>query len=148
MTSHFGSLHVCQTLQCDWDAKTTRLVVFLYNPDNSQAKACLYTIYKETNHLIPSNTAHLFQTNPSSGQTRRSSGHHIYRRTISSQIKTTIFIHSTVYPWPWTIPEWNILPDNTRCAPRSAIFKSQLDCISTVRLSKTMQVADRCRCMM
>lgn len=42
--------------------------------------------------------------------------------------------------YPWTIPEWNILPNTTRCAPTMSLFKSQLDNLDMDHLTKLAHI--------
>ena len=75
-------------------------------------KALLCTIYKETHSIILSNISHLLdwqddnqsRTRPTMRQDR---GNFIYN-SIHPNKNNYHFFH------PWTIPEWNILPDQTK----------------------------------
>ena len=92
----------------DWDTLEIRRV-----------KARLTTIHKETHGVIPSNIEHL--RHRGSHQSRRKNGQHSYNIPDFNKdcLKYSLY--------PRTIPEWNLLPDDTRSIPDTDVFKSALD---------------------
>ena len=98
-----------------------------------RAKARLCVIYKETYGLIPTNIA-CVQTGAPTQLTRLSSRHLVYNRVRANKngYKRSLY--------PWTIPEWNSLPDNVRLAPSLDVFKHRLETININKIIKEAHI--------
>ena len=88
-------------------------------------KARLTTLYKETHGKTPSNVAHYLQNS--------NSKKHNYRTRQTGPLKYKVigtnkdcYRHSL---YPKTIPEWNLLDDETRNSPSVKAFKAKLDSV-------------------
>jgi hypothetical protein len=103
--------------QLEWDSLETR-----------RTRARLQVIYKETHGLIPNNIRPLLINQGKRPNTRRSTGNHIYKHVHANKD----CYQKSLYPK--TIPAWNMLPNEARCAPTLQNFKDQLATINVNRL--------------
>ncbi|KAJ8026984.1 hypothetical protein HOLleu_31980 [Holothuria leucospilota] len=100
-----------------WDSLETR-----------RFRARLVVMYKETHGLLPSNVRnHLIDpSNLYRRTTRRTSGRYLYHYPSTNKLCYQKSLH------PRTIPSWNLLPEQARCAPSVDSLKNQLfalDCL-------------------
>ena len=88
----------------------------------------LNTIFKEFNSLAPSNIDHLKLTS-TVRTTRNSHPNNLTRTTVNKDCyKYSLY--------PYTIPEWNLLPSDMKDSDNLDYFKDQLDTIDLIDIAK------------
>ena len=99
--------------------------------DIRRLKVRLISIFKELNHLAPSNIDHLKLPSDPTTTNRHSRSYH-------PQNLQRITVNKDCYKfslYPYTIPEWNSLPANVKEAPTLSQFKIRLGAIDLDNLS-------------